>query len=179
MTSLTFLLWRQFHQAHQMAVYNVTWNPFHANVFATCSADWTVKIWDQTRAEPAFIFDLGNSVYFILFLPPPSTTITSLLVVALFLYMVLCSKFLNFLTSALVPSTFPFGVITLVVNWLSHTLAVNLPILLQHSNMTSLTVINTVLSCMVQVEDVAWAPYSSTVLAAITSDGKVCSHKNT
>ena len=31
-----------------MAVYAVRWNPFHPKVFMTCSADWTVKIWDHT-----------------------------------------------------------------------------------------------------------------------------------
>jgi dynein intermediate chain 1 len=35
-------------ETHQMAVYKVAWNFFHPSVFATCSADWTVKIWDHT-----------------------------------------------------------------------------------------------------------------------------------
>jgi dynein intermediate chain 1 len=34
--------------AHHMAVYAVKWNPFHSKIFMTCSADWTVKIWDHT-----------------------------------------------------------------------------------------------------------------------------------
>ena len=33
-------------QAHQMAVDAVRWNPFHPDIFISCSADWTVKIWD-------------------------------------------------------------------------------------------------------------------------------------
>jgi dynein intermediate chain 1 len=32
--------------AHHMAVYSVRWNTFHPKIFASCSADWTVKIWD-------------------------------------------------------------------------------------------------------------------------------------
>ena len=36
-------------QAHHMAVHAIRWNPFHQNVFASCGADWTVKIWDHTR----------------------------------------------------------------------------------------------------------------------------------
>ena len=34
-------------QAHHMAVYRTQWNPYHEDIFITCSADWTVKIWDQ------------------------------------------------------------------------------------------------------------------------------------
>ena len=36
-------------QAHHMAVHAIRWNPFHQNVFASCGADWAVKIWDHTR----------------------------------------------------------------------------------------------------------------------------------
>ena len=36
-------------QAHHMAVHAIRWNPFHQSVFASCGADWTVKIWDHTR----------------------------------------------------------------------------------------------------------------------------------
>jgi dynein intermediate chain 1 len=32
--------------AHHMAVYSVRWNTFHPKIFISCSADWTVKIWD-------------------------------------------------------------------------------------------------------------------------------------
>lgn len=35
------------YDAHHMAVYSVRWNNFHPRVFASCSADWTVKIWDH------------------------------------------------------------------------------------------------------------------------------------
>jgi dynein intermediate chain 1 len=50
------------YAAHSMAVYTVAWNPFHPRVFISCSADWTVKIWDHTFNEPIFTFDLGNAV---------------------------------------------------------------------------------------------------------------------
>lgn len=35
-------------QAHHMAVYAVKWNHFHPKTFISCSADWTVKVWDHT-----------------------------------------------------------------------------------------------------------------------------------
>lgn len=59
--------------AHSMAVYAVSWNPFHPRIFASCSADWTVKIWDQSESEPVFTFDLGNSVGDIAWAPYSST----------------------------------------------------------------------------------------------------------
>ena len=34
-------------QGHHLAVYSLKWSPFHPNVFASCGADWSVKIWDQ------------------------------------------------------------------------------------------------------------------------------------
>ncbi|XP_033108789.1 dynein intermediate chain 2, ciliary-like [Anneissia japonica] len=62
--------------AHHMAVYRVQWNYFHPNVFISCSADWSVKIWDHTypKKEPMFTFDLGNSVGDVAWAPYSSTT---------------------------------------------------------------------------------------------------------
>jgi WD40 repeat protein len=34
------------YNAHSMSVYAVKWNPFYSKYFLTCSADWTVKIWE-------------------------------------------------------------------------------------------------------------------------------------
>ena len=31
------------YEGHTMGVYSVSWNPFHPKVFASCSADWTIK----------------------------------------------------------------------------------------------------------------------------------------
>ena len=38
---------------HHMAIYTIRWNPFHPRVFMSCSADWTVKLWDDTNPLPA------------------------------------------------------------------------------------------------------------------------------
>jgi len=43
--SSTFL---DTYNAHHMAVYRVAWNHYHTQIFITCSADWTIKIWDRT-----------------------------------------------------------------------------------------------------------------------------------
>ncbi|XP_063676387.1 dynein intermediate chain 2, ciliary-like isoform X2 [Bolinopsis microptera] len=61
------------YHAHHMAVYAVRWNNFHPRVFASCSADWTVKIWDHNYSEPMFTFDLGNSVGDVVWSPYSAT----------------------------------------------------------------------------------------------------------
>jgi len=48
--------------AHHMAVYACAWNKYHPRVFATCSADWGLKIWDHSYPKCLFEFDLGNPV---------------------------------------------------------------------------------------------------------------------
>lgn len=50
------------YSAHSMTVYAVEWNLFHSRVFATCGADWQLKIWDHTLLAPVFVYDLGNAV---------------------------------------------------------------------------------------------------------------------
>lgn len=50
------------YKGHHMAVYTVSWNPFHEDIFISCSADWTVKLWDHKNRYPLINFDLGNSV---------------------------------------------------------------------------------------------------------------------
>ncbi|KAM7539800.1 hypothetical protein Aperf_G00000026405 [Anoplocephala perfoliata] len=60
-------------KAHSMAVYRLDWNYFHPDIFITCSADWTVKIWHQERKEPLFVFDLGAPVGDVVWAPYSST----------------------------------------------------------------------------------------------------------
>jgi len=59
--------------AHHMAVYAVRWNHFHPKIFISCSADWTVKVWDHTHPEPLFTFDLGSAVGDVAWAPFAST----------------------------------------------------------------------------------------------------------
>ncbi|XP_060598579.1 dynein intermediate chain 2, ciliary-like isoform X1 [Ruditapes philippinarum] len=73
--------------AHNMAVYKVRWNPYHPDIYITCSADWTVKIWergnksasdkndnpDSATRKPLFTFDLNNSVGDVAWAPYSST----------------------------------------------------------------------------------------------------------
>eukprot|EP00341_Mesodinium_pulex_P012750 CAMPEP_0116903226 /NCGR_PEP_ID=MMETSP0467-20121206/10598_1 /TAXON_ID=283647 /ORGANISM="Mesodinium pulex, Strain SPMC105" /LENGTH=677 /DNA_ID=CAMNT_0004577441 /DNA_START=13 /DNA_END=2046 /DNA_ORIENTATION=+ len=61
------------YQGHHMAVYAIKWNPFHPRVFISCSADWTVKIWDHNYSSPILSFDLGNAVGDVAWAPYSST----------------------------------------------------------------------------------------------------------
>lgn len=61
------------YQGHHMAVYALKWNPFHPRVFISCSADWTVKIWDHNLSTPVSSFDLGNAVGDVAWAPYSST----------------------------------------------------------------------------------------------------------
>ena len=82
----------EVYESHHMAVYGVRWNPFHPKVFMTCSADWTVKIWDHTCKwvnwwsigifilifwpyfrDPLFSYDLGSAVGDVAWAPYSST----------------------------------------------------------------------------------------------------------
>ena len=36
---------------HYGPVYKVKWNPFSPSVFLSCSADWTIKLWDEELVD--------------------------------------------------------------------------------------------------------------------------------
>merc|ERR1712136_9936 len=59
--------------AHHMAVDSLSWNPFHPDIFISCSADWTVKIWDHNYSQPMFTFDLNSAVGDVAWAPYSST----------------------------------------------------------------------------------------------------------
>ncbi|KAI5746067.1 hypothetical protein M8J76_016901 [Diaphorina citri] len=50
------------YQAHHMPVHALSFNYYNSSIFLSCSADWRVKIWEDGRLEPLFVFDLGCSV---------------------------------------------------------------------------------------------------------------------
>ena len=61
------------YEGHHMAIYAVKWNPYHPRVFISCSADWTVKMWDHNISTPIMSFDLGNAVGDVSWAPYSST----------------------------------------------------------------------------------------------------------
>jgi dynein intermediate chain 1 len=65
------------YEGHDMAVYALRWNPFHPRVFLSCSADWTVKLWDHTHPTAIMSFDLGTPVGDIAWAPFSSTVFSA------------------------------------------------------------------------------------------------------
>ena len=61
------------YDGHHMGVHTVRWNPFHEDIFISCSADWTVKIWDHNSSQCILHFDLGNAVGDVCWSPYSST----------------------------------------------------------------------------------------------------------
>lgn len=61
------------YEGHSMAVYTTRWSPFHPDVFLTCSADWTVKLWMKGSPSPLLVFDLGDAVGDVAWAPYSST----------------------------------------------------------------------------------------------------------
>jgi len=62
------------YEGHTMAVYTVRWSEFNEKVFISCSADWSIKLWDHERKEALFSFDLDNQVGDVAWAPWSSTT---------------------------------------------------------------------------------------------------------
>ncbi len=51
----------------QGPVYELKWSPFLSDVFLSCSADWTVKLWHQDSPSPVYTFtSLTVSSYILL-----------------------------------------------------------------------------------------------------------------
>merc|ERR1711948_180807 len=66
------------YEGHSMAVYTVRWNPWHANIFLSASADWTVKMWDHTKKTPVMSFDLAQAIGDVAWAPYSSTTFAAI-----------------------------------------------------------------------------------------------------
>ncbi|CAH0590379.1 unnamed protein product [Chrysodeixis includens] len=60
-------------QGHHMPVYRINYNYFNNSIYASCSGDWRVKIWEDGRDEPLFMFELGSPVGDVKWAPYSST----------------------------------------------------------------------------------------------------------
>ena len=65
--------WNRGTVRHFMSVYSVKWNKFNPKIFISCSADWTVKLWDHTSKTPLNTFDLSVAVGDVAWAPYSST----------------------------------------------------------------------------------------------------------
>jgi dynein intermediate chain 4, axonemal len=48
------------YKGHMGPVYNVQWCPYQPNLFISCSADWTVRLWTADRSTPLLTFQNSN-----------------------------------------------------------------------------------------------------------------------
>ncbi|KAM3963317.1 dynein intermediate chain 2, ciliary [Aphomia sociella] len=60
-------------QGHHMPVYRIHYNHYNNSIYASCSGDWRVKIWEDGRDEPLFMFELGSPVGDVKWAPYSST----------------------------------------------------------------------------------------------------------
>ncbi|XP_055885708.1 dynein axonemal intermediate chain 4-like isoform X3 [Biomphalaria glabrata] len=44
------------YQGHTGPVYSIQWSPFAPDIFLTCSADWTIKLWHQDKTKHVLSF---------------------------------------------------------------------------------------------------------------------------
>lgn len=58
-------------------MYKVKINPFHSEIFISCSADWTVRIWNSKFESPVYVLksiDLNDEVLDVRWNPKCSTS---------------------------------------------------------------------------------------------------------
>merc|ERR1719263_351248 len=65
------------YDGHYLAVYSVRWNTFHPKIFVSCSADWTVKIWNRDTKRALMTFDMGCAVGDVAWAPYSSTVFSA------------------------------------------------------------------------------------------------------
>jgi len=61
------------YEGHDMNVYTVAYNHYHERIFLSCSADWTIKLWDDRRTASVMSWDLSNAVVDVAWAPFSST----------------------------------------------------------------------------------------------------------
>jgi len=44
------------YSGHTAPVYTIQWSPFVADIFLSCSADWTIKLWKEDKTKPILSF---------------------------------------------------------------------------------------------------------------------------
>lgn len=72
-TAYNSVYMRTYEEAHNMPVYKIAFNKYNSNIFASCSGDWRIKIWEDDRPEPLFMFDLGVPIGDVQWAPYSST----------------------------------------------------------------------------------------------------------
>ncbi|KAJ8686658.1 hypothetical protein QAD02_022452 [Eretmocerus hayati] len=74
-TAYSSVYMRTYDEAHHMPVYRIVFNKYNSSIFASCSGDWCIKIWEDERPEPLFMFDLGVPIGDVQWAPYSSTVL--------------------------------------------------------------------------------------------------------
>ncbi|XP_023290225.1 dynein intermediate chain 2, ciliary isoform X2 [Orussus abietinus] len=74
-TAYSSIYMKTYDEAHDMPIYRIVFNKYNSNIFASCSGDWRIKIWEDDRPEPLFMFDLGVPIGDVQWAPYSSTVL--------------------------------------------------------------------------------------------------------
>ncbi|XP_076162193.1 dynein intermediate chain 2, ciliary isoform X2 [Ptiloglossa arizonensis] len=74
-TAYSSVYMKTYNEAHNMPVYRIVFNNYNSSIFASCSGDWRIKIWEDNRMEPLFMFDLGVPIGDVKWAPYSSTVL--------------------------------------------------------------------------------------------------------
>jgi len=66
------------YEGHDMSVYSVCWNPYHPGIFLTCSADWSIKLWEVNTQSPIMSWDHNTGVGDVAWAPFSSTVFAAI-----------------------------------------------------------------------------------------------------
>ncbi|KAG7208577.1 hypothetical protein KM043_014788 [Ampulex compressa] len=72
-TAYSSVYMKTYNDAHNMPVYRIVFNKYNSSIFASCSGDWRIKIWEDGRLDPLFMFDLGVPIGDVQWAPYSST----------------------------------------------------------------------------------------------------------
>ncbi|XP_043284310.1 dynein intermediate chain 2, ciliary isoform X2 [Venturia canescens] len=74
-TAYSSVYMKTYNEAHNMPVYRIVFNKYNSSIFASCSGDWRIKIWEDNNLEPLFMFDLGVPIGDVQWAPYSSTVL--------------------------------------------------------------------------------------------------------
>nr|KAG5695976.1 hypothetical protein BaRGS_023355 [Batillaria attramentaria] len=63
------------YSGHNAPVYQIQWSPFVTDIFLSCSADWTIRLWHQDRTTPILTFHSSTKMVHSICWSPRSSTV--------------------------------------------------------------------------------------------------------
>ncbi|XP_076441248.1 dynein axonemal intermediate chain 4-like [Babylonia areolata] len=63
------------YSGHTAPVYHIQWSPFVPDIFLSCSADWTIRLWHQDRTTPILTFHSSTKTVHNVCWSPRSSTV--------------------------------------------------------------------------------------------------------